>query len=261
VHGEERSGRPFANGTCCLYPYPPALNSSGEPPGAQGAVAIDVSNPTAPAVIGHCAVKEDGFYASGVRAEGNALFVAAGEWGVLRIDVSNPLTACTTPLARVSPPKPTIDCTKKPPWELVSWERVWGPPPPGKDPIQVLPAGDRVYAFGDARRIGVRAVDVRAASDLVKLARYDEPRTVLGVAAAGSKVVVIGPRGGVFTVDPQSLLVRAATPGDGVLLGASAVTMLSDNRFAVLSEGKVFVEGAAQEITSAATGIATSRPR
>ena len=224
--------------------------------GAQGAVAIDVSDPTKPAVIGHCAVKEDGFYASGVRAEGNALFVAAGEWGVLRVDVSNPLTACTTPLAQVSPPKPTIDCSKKAPWELVPWERVWGPPPPGKDPIQVLPAGDRIYAFGDARRIGVRAVDVRAAGDLVKLARYDEPRTVLGIAARGSKVVVIGPRGGIFNVDAQSLLVRATTPGDEVLLGASAVTMLSDDRFAVLSEGKVFVEGAAQEITSAATGIA-----
>ncbi len=225
--------------------------------GAQGAVAIDVSNPNAPAVLGHCAVNEEGFYASGVRAEGNALFVAAGEWGVLRVDVSNPQTACTKPLAQIAAPKPAIDCTTKPPWEVVPWERVWGPPPPGKDPIQVLPAGDRVYAFGDARRIGVRAVDVRAASDLVKLARYDEPRTVLGIAVQGSRAAVIGPRGGVFDVDAQGLLTRATAPGDDVLLTASAVNMLADGRFVVLSDGKVLVEGAAQPITSFATGIAT----
>ena len=225
--------------------------------GAQGAVAIDVSNPTAPSVLGHCAVKEDGFYASGVRAEGNALFVAAGEWGVLRVDVSNPKTACTKPLAQMTAPKPSTDCTTKPPWEVVPWERVWGPPPPGKDPIQVLPAGDRVYAFGDARRIGVRAVDVRASSNLVKLARYDEPRTVLGIAVQGSRAAVIGPRGGVFDIDAQSLLVRATTPGDGVLVEASAVSMLADGRFVALSDGKVFVEGSSNPITSLATAIAT----
>jgi hypothetical protein len=224
--------------------------------GAQGAVAIDVSNPAAPSVLGRCAVNEDGFYASGVRAEGNALFVAAGEWGVLRVDVTNPRTACTEKVTPAAIPKPGTDCSTKPPWEVVPWERVWGPPPPGKDPIQVLPAGDRVYAFGDARRIGVRAVDVRAASDLAKIGRYDEPRTILGVAVQGSKVVVIGPRGGIFNVDPQGVPVRAPAAGDDALLGASAVTMLSDGRFAVLSGGKVFVEGRDEPITTAATGIA-----
>ena len=224
--------------------------------GAQGAVAIDVSNPASPSVIGHCAVKEEGFYASGVRAEGSALFIAAGEWGVLRVDVSNPQAACTQPLAKLSPPKPDNDCSKKPPWQLVPWQEVWSPPPPGRDPIQVLPAGNRLYAFGDARRIGVRAVEVRASADLAKVSRYDEPRTVLGIAASGSKVVVIGPRGGVFAADPQSLLVRTATAGDEVLLDASAVTTLSDGRYVALSSGKVFVEGATHAVTFAATAIA-----
>jgi hypothetical protein len=224
--------------------------------GADGAVAIDVSNPASPTVLGHCAVKEEGFYASGVRAEGGALFIAAGEWGVLRVDASNPLTACTQPLAKQTPPRPDTDCSTKPPWQLVSWESVWAPPPPGKDPIQVLPDGDRLYAFGDARRIGVRAVEVRAASDLAHVSRYDEPRTVLGVAASGSRVVVIGTHGGVFTADPEALLVRTASAGDDVLLGASAVATLSDGRFVALASGNLFLEGTADALTTGVTAIA-----
>src|SRR5690606_33924411 len=117
--------------------------------------------------------------------------VAGGEWGVLHVDASDPRTACTRMVALPQePPPPETDCSGKPPWEVVPWERVWAPPPPAKDPIQVLPHGDRVFAFGDARRIGVRAVDVREAGpSLDLLARYDEPRTLLGIAANGERAV------------------------------------------------------------------------
>src|SRR5207244_1228993 len=100
-------------------------------------------------------------------------------------------------------------CTEKPPWDVVPWQKIWAPPPPAKDPIQTLPAGDRVFAFGDARRIGTRAVDVRDATTLAQKGRYDEPRALLGIAASGDRVVAVGPSGGVFQADAQGNVTRA----------------------------------------------------
>lgn len=225
--------------------------------GRQGVVAIDVSAKTAPKVLGRCTIDDPKFYASGVRAEGTSLFVAGGEWGVLKIDVANPGDACTAPLAAAAPPAPVEGCTNKPPWEIVEWERIWAPPPPGKDPIQVLPDGDRVFAFGDARRIGVRAIDIRSAADLTLMRRYDEPRTLLGIAARGSRVVAIGPRGGAFQTTATTLLERAPAPGDDLLTDASSVGMLGDGRWVAVIGNDVKVEGRAQPLTMFASSVTT----
>jgi hypothetical protein len=213
--------------------------------GTLGAVTIDVSNPAAPQVLGSCRVDDPSFYASGVRAEGTNVFVAGGEWGVLRIDTSNPASACT--LMAAAPPPPTTppgDCSSKPPWEVVPWERVWAPPPPAKDPIQVLPAGDRVYAFGDARRIGVRAVDVRSSGpSLELLTRYDEPRTLLAIAARPGRVVAAGPKGGVFALAGDGALVRTPSPEDAILAEASSVVLADDGRWIAVTGTALRIEG------------------
>lgn len=219
--------------------------------GSQGAVAIDITTPASPKIIGRCGITDPMFYASGVRAEGNVVFVAGGEWGILRIDASSPKSACTTPLVTAPPSKPSVDCSAQPPWEVVDWERVWTAPPPGRDPIQVLPAGEKVYAFGDARRIGVRAVDVRASGDLAKLLRYDEPRTLTSLAGWGSRLVAAGARGGVFVLETNGSITRATATGEEVLSDAAAVSMLSDGRFVALdSKGMIRVEGVAEPLNA-----------
>ncbi len=224
--------------------------------GKQGAIAIDVSTPSAPKVLGRCGVNAESFYASGVRAEGDQVYVAGGEWGVLKINAKDPKTACISNLVPPPPETPPPTCSQAPPWQIVPWERVWAPPPPSKDPIQVLPAGDQLFAFGDARRIGVRAVDVRATSDLSLLRRYDEPRTLLGIAVRNSRIVVTGPKGGVFNADPNQLVVRSTAGGDEALVDASQVQILPDGRWVALKGDKVFIEGRALPITSSATAIA-----
>ncbi len=226
--------------------------------GRQGVVAIDVTTKEAPKVLGRCTVADPKFYASGVRAEGGALFVAGGEWGVLRIDASQPKLACTQALAQAQAPDPAEGCSSKPPWEIVDWERVWAPPPPAKDPIQVLPNGDRVFAFGDARRIGVRAIDVRNATDLTLARRYDEPRALLGIAAHGTRIVAVGPQGGVFQATPTTLVERAPEPGDDALKAASSVGMLDDGRWVAVAGTDVRVEGRAQPLTGFASTIAVA---
>lgn len=220
--------------------------------GRYGAVAIDVTKPLEPSVLGNCTlVDTPSFYASGVRANDGKLYVAGGEWGVLPVDAASPKTSCSTLMA-LAPPEddPDVSCSTRPPWEVVPWEKIWAPPPPGKDPIQTLPVGDRVYAFGDARRIGVRAVDVRSALDpaLPIVQRFDEPRTLLGVAASEDRVVAAGPRGGVFAVAPSGALTRAATPGDAALQASTAVTLLGDGRWAALGDAGLTVEGSAAPI-------------
>jgi len=220
--------------------------------GRAGAVAIDIEDPLKPSVIGNCTIADNpSFYASGVRASGDKLYVAGGEWGVLPVDVSNPGGACPTLKMAALPPKPAdLSCSAKPPWEEIPWVETWAPPPPRKDPVQTLPVGDRLYAFGDARRIGVRAVDVRdtRSSELPLLARFDEPRMLLGVAATATRVVAAGPRGGVFEIDAGAKLTRVTTPGDLALRESSAVAILDDGRWSALGEGKLFVEGKAQPI-------------
>lgn len=215
--------------------------------GRYGAVAIDVSDPLKPSVLGNCTIgNTPSFYASGVRAGGDTLYVAGGEWGILPVDATNPMAACTKLMAQAPPQDdPDISCSSKPPWEVVPWEKIWAPPPPGKDPVQTLPAGDRVYAFGDARRIGVRAVDVRSTLEpkLPIVERFDEPRTLLGVAAAPGRVVAVGPRGGVFTIEPSGALTRTTTAGDAALQASTAVTLLADGRWAALGAAGIAVEG------------------
>ncbi len=234
--------------------------------GRAGAVAIDITDPLKPSVIGNCTVKNDpAFYASGVRASGDKLYVAAGEWGVLPVDVSSPKAACPTMMLQAPPAEePDLSCSASPPWEVVPWEKTWAPPPPGKDPVQTLPVGDRLYAFGDARRIGVRAVDVRDTTSptLSLVARFDEPRTLLGLAATATRVVAVGPRGGVFEIGTDATLTRVTTPGDAKLRESSAVTILADGRWAALATANVFVEGATQPIAvqgaSAIAGAGTN---
>lgn len=217
--------------------------------GRGGAVAIDIATPEAPAVVGNCTRPEPSFYASGVRAESEKLFVAGGEWGVLPIDVSTAATACTSDMSSGSTPTPppgaTADCSAEAPWELLPVEELWAPPPPAKDPIQVLPAGDRVFAFGDARRIGTRAVDVRntLSMDLPLVARYDEPRRVVGLAASGSRVIAAGSAGGLFTIGSGGELTRTATDREALIRAATAVGFTGDGRWIAAANGAVYAEG------------------
>lgn len=220
--------------------------------GRFGAVAIDVADPTAPKVLGNCTEPVDpAFYASGVRAQGDTLYVAGGEWGVKAVPVAEAAAACSTFVLPNLPDHPgTVgECSSDPPWEVVSWTESFPPPPPpnvplpepNKDPIQILPFGDVVYAFGDATRIGVRAVDVRDAESLAHLGRYQEPRLVTGIAASGDRVVINGVAGGTYLRDEVALLV----PEGPVEMAphAVALTMLDDTRWALLaSDGKLYLE-------------------
>ncbi len=220
--------------------------------GKLGAVAIDVSDKSQPKVLGSCRIEDPKFYASGVRVQGSTVYVAGGEWGVLKVDASDPKGACTTSATVPPPPAPAtgdVECSTRAPWEIVDWPMLWEPPPPGKDPVQVLPDGDRVFAFGDARRIGVRAVDVRSASTLALTARYDEPRALVAMASSGSRVMAAGPHGGTFTLDGDGALVRAEAAGDDVLRKASLLAALGDGRWVAGVGSDVHVEGRAAPIT------------
>ncbi len=195
--------------------------------GRYGAVAFDVSNPVRPALRGNCTIANDpAFYASGVRAQGDQLFIAGGEWGILPVDTRAQEKSCALMVepALPVPPKPGGGCSMEPPWTVVDWEDRWAPPPPpvdppnvpprGRDPIQVLPAGDVLYAFGDARRIGLRAVDARDpnSSILSRVGRYDEPREIVDIDARAGRVLVVGKLGGLFRADATALLVPDADP-------------------------------------------------
>lgn len=217
--------------------------------GRYGAVAVDVTAPYAPVVVGNCTETQDlAFYASGVRAQDDRLFVAGGEWGIMPLDVSEPATTCSLLRSPELYPLPTGDgeCSTEPPWQIVDWQDQFKPPPPGRDPIQTLPAGERLYAFGDARRLALRAVDLRLAQDpaLTKIGRFDEPRLVTGVWAHGGRVLALGPAGGLFLADPTQLLVPAPEP---VVEARSALAagFLADGRWVVgTDQATVVVEGA-----------------
>lgn len=219
--------------------------------GTWGAIAVDVSDPLSPQARGHCMPKvpDEAFYASGVRANDDMLFVAGGEWGVLPVPVSQSGGGCvgwTLPSpAPVEPKKP--DCSQDPPWEVVDWESTYSPPPPppiGKDPIQVLVQPDRVFAFGDAARIGLRAIDIREPKlELDLIGRYQEPRLVTGVAAQNGRLLVLGERGGLFLA--QDMPVAAPDgPSESVQATAIAGAFLEDGRWVVASaDGKLTLEG------------------
>jgi hypothetical protein len=100
----------------------------------------------------------------------------------------------------------------------------------------------RLYAFGDARRVGTRAVDVRSPVGLDMMGRYDEPRRVIGVAASLGRVAAWGAGGGLYKRDDIKLLVpdlTTAIPFPAVTSGG----FLSDGRLAVTFTQSVFVEG------------------
>jgi hypothetical protein len=125
-------------------------------------------------------------------------------------------------------------------------------PPPGRDPLQTLPEGGRLWAFGDATRIGLRAIDVRDAThpDLAKIGRYAEPRLTEGIAAHGDRLIVAGKAGGVFRLDDATLLELEARPDPA--LRARAAAFLDDGRWVVggptpvEGQGEVWVEGLAE---------------
>jgi hypothetical protein len=223
--------------------------------GRFGAVAVDVSAPSQPKLLGNCTVGDDlSFYASGVRGDASRLFVAGGEWGILPVGTGDPLEACSSWVAPTLPklPEDGGECSTDPPWKVLPWQDLWAPPPPLKDPIQTLPAGGVLYAFGDARRIGRRAIDVRQSdATLAHLGRYDEPRLVTGLAAATGRLLVVGEAGGLFHRHETALLVPAGALPEAQKAIAGA--MLGDGRWALARpDGVLTVEGATAPIETGA---------
>ncbi len=228
--------------------------------GRYGAVAVDISNPAAPGVLGNCTEASDlAFYASGVRQEGGTLYVAGGEWGIKPVSVLNPTAACSSQITPALPPIPSSDdqaCSTEPPWEVLPWTDTWTPPPippEGRDPIQTLPVPGRVFAFGDATRVGLRAIDIRdtLTVGLPKLGRYSEPRLTEGLAAQGDRVLVAGKAGGLYRVVAGQLvldqeLAEAKT--------ARAAAFLGDGRWVLgapdpeTGGGNILIEGLATPV-------------
>lgn len=209
--------------------------------GRHGVVEVDVAKAASPLLRGECTDPFDlAFYVSGVRHQGNRLFAAAGEWGVKTLDIAQPPT-CAKWLSPKLPETPSGDeaCNPKPPWEVLPWQSLWNPPPPSKDPVQTLPAGDVVYAFGDARRIGTRAVDVRT-QKLTQVGRYDEPRLVVDLAAGSGRVVAVGEGGGVFDASESGLLAPVSAPSK--LRDGLAAVVLADGRWAFSTETELVIE-------------------
>lgn len=226
--------------------------------GRYGAVALDVTDPENPALIGNCTLPDDPmFYASGVRGVNGKMFIAGGEYGILPVDVAEPSLSCTSHLIPTLPPPPEEEngeCTQAPPWEILPWTDTWVPPPvppEGRDPLQTFPTADRIYAFGDATRIGLRAIDIRNPHDLdEKFGRYSEPRLTEGIASSGNLVLVAGKAGALFRADPASgeLTLQADIP-EAKLTRAPA--FLGDGRWVLgglnpeTAGGVVYVEGSA----------------
>jgi hypothetical protein len=222
--------------------------------GRFGAVAIDIQNPAAPSVLGNCTEQTDlSFYASGVRDEGGQLFVAGGEWGILPLDIAVPTSTCTADVIPVTPevPGPDEECSTEPPWDVLPWQETWVPPsepPPGRDPIQTLPVPGLVYAFGDATRIGLRAIDVRetATTDLPKIGRYGEPRLTEGIAVRGDRLLIAGKVGGLYAIEGSALTLEQDIAAAKT---ARATAFLSDGRWVLGSPdpgtggGLVHIEG------------------
>ncbi|MBI5479979.1 MAG: hypothetical protein HY906_14025 [Deltaproteobacteria bacterium] len=223
--------------------------------GRFGAVAVDVTDPSAPVVRGNCTRAADqSFYASGVRIADGWLYVAGGEWGILPVPLTGPAPACATLTMPELPPTPGSDaeCTTDPPWQVLPWQQSWVPPPVperGRDPVQTLVSGGVVYAFGDARRIGARAVEIRQAGPtLARLGRFEEPQLVAAVSARDDRVLVIGPGGGLFARDDTALLAPLPESPPVARTGVAGA-LLDDGRWLVATEkGEIHVEGAAGPI-------------
>jgi hypothetical protein len=118
------------------------------------------------------------------------------------------------------------------------------PPPPARDPIQVLPWGNLVYAFGDARRLGTRAINAHAASSLALEHRYEEPRRAIDVAAHQDRLLVLGDGGGFFQEDPEALLLKTGElPAE--YRAATAGRWLDDGRWVLALDKEILVENGA----------------
>ncbi len=222
--------------------------------GRYGAVAIDIASPATPSIIGNCTEQTDlTFYASGVRQEGDQLYIAGGEWGIKPIDISNPEASCTIDVSPVLPPFPEEggECTVEPPWDVLPWTETWAPPPvppEGRDPVQTLPVPGRVFAFGDATRIGLRAIDIRDTTDVMlpKIGRYSEPRLTEGIATKGDRVLLAGKKGGLYRVIADQLVLEEAIPAAAT---ARAAAFLGDGRWVLGSPdpesggGNIHIEG------------------
>jgi hypothetical protein len=226
--------------------------------GRYGAVALDVTDPARPGLRGNCTLATDlAFYASGVRAQGDQVFIAGGEWGILPVDAGAQECSLRVEPVVAVPPKPGGGCSSEPPWKVLDWQERWAPPPPpidqpgvpprGRDPIQVLPAGDVLYAFGDARRIGLRAVDARdpKSSELFRVGRYDEPHEIVDIDARAGRVLVVGKAGGLFRGDAVGLLLPDADPLP-LARNAVAGALTAEGRWVLATEQRELVfEGAA----------------
>jgi hypothetical protein len=215
--------------------------------GRYGVVAVDVSDSRRPAVIGNCTIPTElNFYASGVRSDEGYLVVAGGEWGILSLGINSPSTVCSglqIPRLMSAPDDGTEgDCTEVPPWEALDWQELWEPPPPGHDPVQVLPVDGLVYAFGDAMRVGLRAVDIYrfgSGGTLQSVGRYDEPRLVSAVASGGKRVIILGQNQMLLQADEAELLVREAD----LPVTAGTAAFLPDGRWVVGSGNMLYFEG------------------
>lgn len=223
--------------------------------GRYGAVTIDVSDPKAPLLLGNCTVEEDlSFYASGVRAQDDDLFIAGGEWGILPASLTDPAQACPKLVTPFLPEIPDPDgsdqeCSADPPWSVVQWTESYSIPQIGWDPIQTLPVGGTLYTFGDARRNALRAVDLRQIGTpaLDKIGRYEEPRLVEALTAKNGRVVAVGPGGGVFDRDDVELLKpvdgAARPPADAV-----ALRVLDDGRWVAATATDLVIQDAVDPI-------------
>lgn len=243
--------------------------------GRYGAVAVDVTTPSAPEVAGNCTdVTNRAHYVSGVKVDQarGLLAIAAGERGV--VVEADPAGACADGIRAPAVVDPVSlvdeDCEPKPPWDIVpnvSWE----PPPPGKDPVQVLlveqlslfgEVEHTALAFGDARRNALRAVDAwrvpatggTVNAGLTHVARAQEPRLLTGIAAGGppgQRVLALGgARGGVFRLDDLDALFLQPDPRFAGVTVAGVP--------AVLDAGTVAV--AALDVTSAGNVLRVFTP-
>ncbi len=219
--------------------------------GRAGVVAVDVGDAASPRAVGQCTDAHAlDHYVNGVKVDDGRLVVAAGEAGVDVVE--DPLATCGDGFAAsvdVSPPLPVVDaaCRPVPPWsilDVVSWE----PPPLFFDPVQLVVHDGHAWSFGDARRNGVRAVDVWTLPDVTHAGRYQEPRRVSGIAARDGVVALAGvpaPDGGAgspgslwIETDDDRLLVKdtladtpwlQGTPGllrDGTPVSVARGTLL-----------------------------------
>lgn len=217
--------------------------------GRWGVVRFDVSNPVLLGKAKHCRIDAPNFYASGVRSSEAGVYLAGGEWGITRAD-----GGCTGGGATNTPPMPLptdagtpelgSGCPTVAPWDVVVWAASTPVPSPNKDPVQVLVTPDRVYAFGEATRLGFRAIDERDPA-LTLLRRWEEPLWATSVAARAGRVFVAGRRAALFDVGADGALTKHETTFPDAVSLATAAGLLPDGRWAFVAGTALWVEGVA----------------